>query len=333
MHVLLPWLLGGLLSLIVIGVLAALFLVYEVVKQQGRLLLRLDQIEGQVGRLAQAQRPTAPPGLPVGELFTSFKLPALSGREVALEGFLGKKVLLVNWSPNCGYCVRIAKEMGRLKRAFPAHNVELVLASYGDEEANRKLAGEHGLEDSVVLRQDAPPIQAFESFGTPSAYLLDENGRVAKTIAVGSNLVPILGGYAVGEVMEAELTGAEAASKGTCGQQNGARPAAAQTVPGKGPGTELKKMLAKLGIAVTADCPCNERAATMDGKGWEWCEQNLETIVGWMREESARRGTLFIEVGARFLVRRAIAKARRSDDSPNDPAVNELLIPDRGETS
>jgi peroxiredoxin len=307
---LLPLLAGLLLGLILVSVWAVLFLLYQIVKQQGRLLLRLDGVEEQLRSLAPV-KPEVPAGLPVGEKFQPFQLADLDGNKVALEDFRGKRVLLVNWSPNCGFCVRIAEELGRLKQVFPAHNVELALASFGDAEANRKLAREHGLESSVLLRQDAPPIEAFENLGTPVAYLLNEEGQVAKPLMVGADRVPVLARYAVAEATEAELA-AKSGKQRICGQAPGNAPKA-QEIQGAGPGTELKKMLAKIGIAVTADCPCNERAAVMDSNGWAWCEHNLETIVGWMREESARRGTIFIEFGARFLVKRAIAKARRSD--------------------
>ncbi len=232
----------------------------------------------------------------------------------------GRKVLVVNWSPNCGFCTKIAPEFARLKQAFRLQNVELVLASSGDADANRKLAREHGFEASVLLRQDAPVMPAFENYGTPVAYLLDEKGHVAKALAVGADRVPVLARYAVGEATEKELA-AKSATKNTCGQK--AAPAlAAKEIVGTGPGTELKRLLAKLGIAVTADCPCNERAALMDSKGWAWCKQNLETIVGWMREESARRGSIFIELGARFLAKRAIAKARLSDGKLKNSTAN-----------
>ena len=102
-----------------------------------------------------------------------------------------------------------------------------------------------------------------------------------------------------------------------------------QEIEGAGPGTELKKLLAKLGIAVTPDCPCSVHAALMDQNGCEWCEQNLDIIVGWMREESERRGVIFIEKAARFLAKRAIAKARRSDEETNNPSGNIVRIRER----
>jgi hypothetical protein len=88
---------------------------------------------------------------------------------------------------------------------------------------------------------------------------------------------------------------------------------AAPPAPTHGPGTELKKLLARVGIAATPNCSCNARARTMDEKGCDWCEQNLDEIVGWLREESAKRGLPFIDLAGRMLVRRAIRNARKAE--------------------
>jgi hypothetical protein len=88
-------------------------------------------------------------------------------------------------------------------------------------------------------------------------------------------------------------------------------PAVAFGVP-HGPGTELKKLLARIGITATPDCSCNARAAEMDRQGVEWCEANIDTIVGWLREQAEARGLPFLDIAGRLLVRRAIANARRN---------------------
>lgn len=72
-----------------------------------------------------------------------------------------------------------------------------------------------------------------------------------------------------------------------------------------GPGTELKKLLAKLGIT-QGGCSCNSHAAEMDRKGPDWCTANLDTITGWLRDEAAKRKLPFSAVAARLLIRRAI---------------------------
>jgi hypothetical protein len=50
----------------------------------------------------------------------------------------------------------------------------------------------------------------------------------------------------------------------------------------------------------------------MDTRGCDWCEANLDTIVGWLREEAEKRGLPFLDVAGRLLVRRAIRNARRA---------------------
>jgi hypothetical protein len=80
-----------------------------------------------------------------------------------------------------------------------------------------------------------------------------------------------------------------------------------------GPGTELKKLLSRVGITSTPTCSCNARARTMDEKGCDWCEANIDEIVGWLREESAKRGLPFIDLAGRMLVKRAIKNARKAE--------------------
>lgn len=84
---------------------------------------------------------------------------------------------------------------------------------------------------------------------------------------------------------------------------------------GRGPGTELKRLLAGFGITATPDCLCNARADEMDDRELAspgWCEENIGTIVGWLRQEAGRRGLPFIDAAGRLLVRKAIARAAGS---------------------
>ncbi len=78
----------------------------------------------------------------------------------------------------------------------------------------------------------------------------------------------------------------------------------------QGPGTELKKMLGRFRIYPNGRCKCRERMAIMDTKGSDWCDDNIDTIVGWLREEAKQRKMPFIRYAARQIIRRAIRKAR-----------------------
>jgi len=81
-----------------------------------------------------------------------------------------------------------------------------------------------------------------------------------------------------------------------------------------GPGTELSKLLKRIGIVATPNCSCNARARRMDieeAREPGWCEAHLDEIVGWLREEATKRKLPFLDAAGRVLVRRAISNARR----------------------
>jgi hypothetical protein len=87
-----------------------------------------------------------------------------------------------------------------------------------------------------------------------------------------------------------------------------------QPAPARGPGTELKKLLSRIGITATPNCSCNARARKMDeeeAKEPGWCAAHLDEIVGWLREEATKRKLPFLDAAGRVLVRRAISNARR----------------------
>jgi hypothetical protein len=78
-----------------------------------------------------------------------------------------------------------------------------------------------------------------------------------------------------------------------------------------GPGTVLSKMIKSLGIVMSDSCACRRHAIEMNQKGNDWCESNIDTILGWLKEEAARRRLPFVELIGRVMVNRAIKKSRK----------------------
>jgi len=80
-----------------------------------------------------------------------------------------------------------------------------------------------------------------------------------------------------------------------------------------GPGRELKKLLSWLGFKATPGCKCNKRARHMDQMGCDWCEQNVDQIVGWLRDEHDRQKSVipFVALAVQQLVKLAIRRARK----------------------
>jgi hypothetical protein len=96
--------------------------------------------------------------------------------------------------------------------------------------------------------------------------------------------------------------------------------------PTSGPGTELKKLLSRIGITATPNCKCNARVKhmdTMESQEPGWCERNIDTVVGYLREAAADRGLPFLDLPARLLVRRAISNARKEQARAEKAATAE----------
>lgn len=172
-------------------------LLYQVVKQQGRLLLRLDDMDRRMAQIDLAGGQVTPGGrggLNVGTPVFSPGLPDLEGRMVSLDDYRGKRVLLVHWSPECIFCELLAPELAQLQDDLRAREVQLVLATVDDAESNRQLAEEHGLKCPILLMPEDGPLvrETFKDQGTPVAYLLDEDGKVAQPIAVGGDAIVAL---------------------------------------------------------------------------------------------------------------------------------------------
>jgi hypothetical protein len=77
-----------------------------------------------------------------------------------------------------------------------------------------------------------------------------------------------------------------------------------------GPGTELKALLATIGIVASPTCKCNKMAKKMD----EWGQESLhhiEEIVDVMEETAKKRKLPFLRTAGRALVRIACWKAKR----------------------
>jgi peroxiredoxin len=196
-------LLGGITVLLILTLFSLWAVLYQVIKQHGQLLLRVDEMERGFDQSAFARYksggitkglPLNPPssrsrGLPVGSFFGAFELPDLIGQTVSPEAFRGKQLLLVYWSPQCGFCELLAPELAGLQADCSKRNIQLVLVSRDDAEANRALAEEHGLQCPILLLRRGKVLQGFAQAGTPSAYLVDGEGRVAQPIAVGGSEV------------------------------------------------------------------------------------------------------------------------------------------------
>ena len=188
---------------------------YQLFKQQGRILLRLDHLErlgpAAHGGLEKPGEPDEPGSLSLGSYFPAFSYPDLAGMAVSLEDFRGHRVLLLNWSFECGFCDSIATPLANLESSFEKQNVQLLLLAHGDIQLNQEGATEHVLKCPILLKQEeGEEGGTFENEGMPAAYLLDQEGRVAAPVARGADQVLALAVELAGQDRQAPADGTSA---------------------------------------------------------------------------------------------------------------------------
>lgn len=82
-----------------------------------------------------------------------------------------------------------------------------------------------------------------------------------------------------------------------------------------GVGSEVKRLLAMVGIKPTPGCKCNRRAELMDLHSIQWNLANVDLIAEWMHEEAKARNLPFSSMAAKLLIRRAIRNAEKKANS------------------
>jgi peroxiredoxin len=195
-----PWIgdLGATALLAILGGVAlivaalAFALAWQLMRQNGRLLERLDALDGGTGGGALAPGVAPAQAQVAGKPVPFFTLPDLDGRPVGLADLLAedRELLLFFSDPGCHACNPVLPAVGRLQRE-PGAGPLTVVMSLGDAEANRVKASEHGLE-LVLLQEDFELARALGISGMPGAVLIGRDGRIAAEPAQGTDQVAAL---------------------------------------------------------------------------------------------------------------------------------------------
>lgn len=164
---------------------------FQLLRQNGRMLLRLEALEARLSESPVAPAPTAPARrepeqLPLGAPAPEFDLPDLSGARASLASFRGRKLLLLFFNPRCGFCTRMAGDLAKLPTDDPQRPLPVVIST-GDADENRKLVAEHGIAGPVLLQEQMEVGSRYHAHGTPMGYLIDEQGRIASKLAIGAD--------------------------------------------------------------------------------------------------------------------------------------------------
>jgi peroxiredoxin len=174
-------------------------LLWQILRQQGRILLRLDDFELRLGVARSSDvvpggpsTSAAPAGLPVGSVAPGFSLERLHGGALTLDTLLAgnKPVLLLFTDPKCGPCQLLIPDIARWQREH-ARMLTIALISEGSAHDNRAKSSEHGVTE-VLLQKTREVAEIYLAYGTPGAVLIRKDGTVGSPLALGADEVRAL---------------------------------------------------------------------------------------------------------------------------------------------
>ncbi len=179
------------------------WLAWQFLRQNGRMLLRLDELEKRLDALEFGE-PSGQASLPLDSPAPEFDLPDLAGERKSVAQFRGQPLLLVFFNPACGFCRELAPKLAACTRPTDtlSHSMgegpslsgspddslpQIVLISTGDAEANRQFFAEHKLNCPVLLQEQMEAATVYRAHGTPSGYLISREGTIASELAMGAD--------------------------------------------------------------------------------------------------------------------------------------------------
>jgi peroxiredoxin len=208
------------LTLAWLAILAGGWLGWQLARQNGRMLLRLDELEQRLNELEFGED-DALAGLPVGTEAPPFELPDLAGERKSLAQYRGQSGLLMFFNPECGFCREMMPKLAGLppcsSRPEEAHSSDsqpstfnsqpedqrlvtsaatngefsgcrplMLILTTGEAEKNRQFFAEHKVGCVVLLQIDGEIAKAYQVNGTPSGYLISPDGKIASELAMGA---------------------------------------------------------------------------------------------------------------------------------------------------
>lgn len=121
----------------------------------------------------------------LGQDFPSFELEDVSGNKIKAEDLRGNKTLVTFWSLGCGYCTQMLDELREWNKTKGQDEPNLLLLSSGDKDKNKEL----DLNGIIVLDDERKVSKELGMDGTPSAVLVNKDGKIVSEVAIGANQI------------------------------------------------------------------------------------------------------------------------------------------------
>lgn len=180
----------GLLTLITALALVEGWLLLHVLRQQGRMLLRIQTLESQPQ--TSPSRDAGQPrengrrnGLPFGTVAPPFELARMRGQRASLREVLarGRHALLVFVDPRCGSCAALVPMIDDWQKRH-GEWLSIVVISTGEADANTAKFG--ALNPEILLLQQRREVaELYGAMATPSAVIVNPKGRIISAVVYG----------------------------------------------------------------------------------------------------------------------------------------------------
>ncbi|HVF64675.1 MAG TPA: TlpA disulfide reductase family protein [Casimicrobiaceae bacterium] len=109
----------------------------------------------------------------------------LDGREVRLDNFRGRTVVVNFWATWCGPCVAEMPSLSRLRDKLSGVGVEVIGVNLQENAARiRPFAEKLGLDFPIVRDHDGSVTKAWKATVFPTTYVVGPDGRIA-LVALG----------------------------------------------------------------------------------------------------------------------------------------------------
>ena len=114
----------------------------------------------------------------IGRPAPSFKLPDLDGREISLEKFKGKIVLLDFWATWCAPCRMTMPVVEKLSKEYTNDMVILAVNMREPKDVVEKYAFEQEIGSQILLDGEGTVSAAYGAYAIPMQFLIDRSGVV-----------------------------------------------------------------------------------------------------------------------------------------------------------
>jgi thiol-disulfide isomerase/thioredoxin len=129
------------------------------------------------------------PAVNIGQTAPLFKLSDLDGREISLENFKGKIVLLDFWATWCAPCRMTMPVIEKLAKEYPDDMVVLAVNLHESKDAVEKYAFEHAISTQILLDEEGMVSATYGAYAIPMNFLIDRSGVVRHIqTGYGSNM-------------------------------------------------------------------------------------------------------------------------------------------------